>query len=235
MFPKFEIFGEVFYSYPLVLGVIWAIGFEYSKALNKNLKHFNLLFFILFIAAWVGAKILFLLTLDDQTLEKISSNTNFWLGGGFVFLGGLIGGLGIVAIHKLYFKQRIFEYEFLLLPLTLGHALGRIGCFLAGCCYGTSCDLFWSIHLHGLDRHPVQLYEAFSLFVLFGVLRFRWRKGQSLLPVYLGSYFLLRFSLEFFRGDKIRGVYWMGLSTSQFISIAGFLCLLGWFALRKRV
>ena len=233
MFPKFEIFNEAFYTYPLILGVIWAVGFEYSRALNKNLKHFTILFVVLFVCAWLGAKGLFLITLESSLSDQVSQSKNFWLGGGFVFLGGLIGGLIVVGMHKLLFKQKLSDYEFMLLPLTLGHALGRVGCFLAGCCYGTSCDLPWAIHLHGQDRHPVQLYEAFSLLLLFLILRSRWNKGKSIFVFYLGFYFILRIFIEFFRGDHIRGVYLFGLSTSQIISLCGIVLVLITLALRK--
>lgn len=234
MFPKFEIFGEVFYSYPLVLGLIWAMGIEYSRSLNKGIPRFSTLLFTLFIAAWVGAKILFLVTLDEDLAQKISSQTQFWLGGGFVFLGGLIAGLSVIVLHKLYFKTKFSDYEFLVLPLALGHSMGRVGCFLAGCCFGGSCDLPWAVHMQGEMRHPVQLYESFGLLALFIILRWRYQSGKSVLVGYLMGYLSLRFFLEFFRGDKIRGIYWWGLSTSQIICIAGVLGLILLIALRKR-
>ena len=112
MFPKFEIFNEVFYTYPLILGAIWAVGYEYSRSLNQNLKNYSWLFLTVFIAAWLGAKGLFLFTLDTERANQFSQTANFWLGGGFVFLGGLIAGLLVIAAHKSFFNQKIILVVF---------------------------------------------------------------------------------------------------------------------------
>lgn len=234
MWPKFQILGETFYTYPLILGLIWAVGFEYSRALNTKLKNFNFLFLSLFIFSWLGAKVLFLITLDELQAKQIAMASNFWLGGGFVFLGGLIGGLLVIFSHKLLKKQKINDYEFMLLPLTIGHSLGRVACFLAGCCYGTSCELPWSVHMHGEYRHPVQLYEALILIGIFLYLRKRYKNQKTIFLPYLSLYFVSRFILEFFRGDKIRGIFLWGLSTSQIISLMGLILVIGAMMLRKR-
>lgn len=235
MWPKFQVLGEMFYTYPLILGLIWAVGFEYSRALNTKLKNFNLLFLSLFIFSWLGAKVLFLITLDEVQAKQIAQASNFWLGGGFVFLGGLIGGLSVILLHKIFKNQKISDYEFMLLPLTLGHSMGRIACFFAGCCYGTFCELPWSVHMHGAFRHPVQLYEASILVGIFLFLRKRFQNHKSIFLPYLSLYFVSRFFLEFIRGDKIRGIFWFGLSTSQIISLIGLIIVIAVMMLRKRV
>jgi phosphatidylglycerol:prolipoprotein diacylglycerol transferase len=117
--------------------------------------------------------------------------------------------------------------------LPLAHAVGRLGCFLAGCCYGAAHDLPWAVtytdpaaaDLNGtpLGRplHPTQLYEALLELGNFAVVTWVWRRApRSWAPVatWLGLYGAERFALEFLRGDP-RGA-WLGLSTSQWLALA---------------
>ena len=77
--------------------------------------------------------------------------------------------------------------------------------------------------MHGRDIHPVQLYESFLLMGLGALSIWAIKKeiaGYKIVLSYLISYSIVRFIVEFFRGDLIRGIYWMGLSTSQMVSIA---------------
>ena len=223
MLPVFNLLGFEFYSYPLVLGMIWALGFHYSKFLiNKRsigFPHFNLFYFGIFLVAWIGAKVLFLITIDASLGQRAMRSSHFWLGGGFVFYGGLIAGSFGVILYSRIRKIPLQSFEFILPVLSLGHGVGRLGCFLAGCCHGRVCELPWSVHMHGEFRHPVQLYEAFLLFVLSYWLYKRYKESKPLLVHYFGLYAAIRFVLEFFRGDEIRGLYFSFLSTSQIISL----------------
>jgi phosphatidylglycerol:prolipoprotein diacylglycerol transferase len=106
--------------------------------------------------------------------------------------------------------------------ITVAHAFGRIGCFFAGCCYGKPTDSFLGVQFPKLPVpvHPTQLYEAAFLFFLFGsfsylLLRRNFRHNLSL---YLISYGVFRFAMEFLRNDH-RGALVSGLSPSQFWSI----------------
>jgi phosphatidylglycerol:prolipoprotein diacylglycerol transferase len=210
-----------------MMGLSWGIGYQLSRSLlieNFNdLKGFRALFWGLFIFSWLGAKVFFLLTAPQDLAGKIIANSSFWLGGGFVFYGGLIFGLAYLFVYSLVLKQFEFKKMAYFIPgLTIGHAVGRIGCFLAGCCFGTETTSFLSVRMHEAHRHPVQLYESATLFLLgYFILR---KLKQGVKPGIAVSYYLmfysaLRFSLEFIRGDKIRGIY-SGLSTSQWVSIA---------------
>ena len=119
---------------------------------------------------------------------------------------------------------RVADYAFT--ALALGHGIGRLGCLAAGCCYGRYTDLPWGVALAGdLSRHPTQVYEALLNFALFGFLAGyalprvkdgRWQSGGVLL-CYVMGYALLRFVVEFFRGDD-RGASWAGLSPSQWLA-----------------
>ena len=109
--------------------------------------------------------------------------------------------------------------------IPLGHAIGRVGCLFAGCCYGLPYNGIGAIHLNpvGITHpvFPVQLLEAVLNLILSGCLLLYSRKkpsGYSLLFLYLICYAVIRFLLEFLRGDQIRGLF-IGLSTSQWISL----------------
>lgn len=215
------------YSYPLFMGISWGVAYVWSKKManerGQSSKEFNLFVAGIFLAVWIGAKTLFLTTVNKNLALKYIVSSNFWLGGGFVFYGGLIGGLLFLFIYKHTKKDfRYEEYDYLVAPLCISHAIGRVGCFLAGCCYGDVCHLPWAVTLRGTQRHPVQLYESFLLLVL-GLLIYKMqRKGTGFYKIaaaYIGGYSVLRFSLEFFRGDLKRGIHFGFISTSQIIAI----------------
>lgn len=221
MLPYFRIGSEIIYTYPLIIGFVWAgsyfIGKEILISKRETIPAYNVYFFGVFVFAWMFSKVLFLITLDNTLVERAIGSSNFWLGGGFVFYGGLIGG-ALATISFAKFKRvPIKKFSFAIPILALAHSLGRVGCFLAGCCFGSETDFFLNYHSHGADRHIVQVYEAAGLFILGVILIKRFLANKGVMIPYFVSYAILRFLLEFLRGDDIRGVYL--LSTSQWISI----------------
>ena len=116
----------------------------------------------------------------------------------------------------------------LIIPVVpLAHALGRVGCFCAGCCYGIPMDPPWGVCFHsalaphGVALFPVQLLEAALNFILFLFLYHyakKPRKPGAVLGLYLVCYAVERFGLEYLRFDEIRG-FLFGISTSQWISL----------------
>ena len=182
----------------------------------------------------LGAKLLSILTSINYIIEY---NLSFMdvMRNGFVFYGGLIGGfLGILLYCKIYKLSCADFFDIFAVSVPLGHAFGRVGCFLSGCCYGVKlpeAGLFtvtytpeWGVPAGtpvGVPLLAVQLIEATCLLILYGVLEITFRKSSKkglCAYVYLFSYAILRFVLEFFRGDGARG-FIFGASTSQFISI----------------
>lgn len=164
-------------------------------------------------------------------LEYIKNGDFSFFEGGIVFYGGLFGGvLGAVLGLRLT-DCKFSQLEEIAVPyIPLGHAIGRIGCTLAGCCFGVPYDGIFAIHyphsLIGLPAEqgyfPVQPLEALLNTGVFLFLLFYSRKKREpfvLLCMYLTIYSVIRFVLEFFRGDKFRGIYF-NLSVSQWISIA---------------
>ena len=201
-----------------------------------------------FIGAIIGAKLLYLITsVEVYWLPQLSfaDNMKYWLaliaGGGLVFYGGLIGALLGALRYVLHFKAPVsamLDLGFAGVPLF--HAFGRIGCFLAGCCYGVEYHgvlavTFPENNLGGAPTEellPVQLMEAALNLILWAVLLAVYRRTSRrwlTSGLYLTCYGVMRFILEFFRGDIIRGSIF-SLSTSQFISIfivaAGVLLLI---------
>ena len=163
--------------------------------------------------------------------------------GGMTFIGGLIGGvitfIGVYFLFVYVINPRLPEGSFFKanmnkgiwylvriapISITIAHAFGRIGCLFAGCCYGQKTDAWygiWNAEL-GYKTVPVQLYESIFLFVLSAVmilLLFHF-KSKDTMAIYLVSYGIWRFIIEFFRADNTeRGQFIPGLTPSQFWSI----------------
>jgi phosphatidylglycerol:prolipoprotein diacylglycerol transferase len=198
--------------YPIVVGCAWGVSYNYisNKLALLDRRIFHFLFLIIFFMSWLGSKLLFLLTVP--TNQVLHNRLDFWSGGGFVFYGGLIQAAIVVLVlylSNLKIKNHLDLYsrEYIA-ALLLGHAVGRIGCFLVGCCYGIAVN---QVVL------PVQLIESVALFILFK----RMPKNKNLfqnIKWYFVSYAVLRFVLEFLRADPERGVIGI-FSTSQFISL----------------
>ncbi|MFL5784967.1 MAG: prolipoprotein diacylglyceryl transferase [Bacteriovoracaceae bacterium] len=217
--------GFILYSYPLFMGLGWGVAYQiFFELLPSTFERWKaqLLFWGMFVFSWLGAKILFLYTVPDEISAALFQQSSFWIGGGFVFYGGFLGALFFLLVLKgLKFPITTDLLWTMVPPLTIGHAIGRFGCFLAGCCYGKETELFWGIHLHGAKRHPTQLLE-FGLLLSLGIFLLRSRlPKRTLITIYLVSYGVIRLWIEFLRGDQIRG-QWGSLTPSQWIS----LCLI---------
>ncbi len=159
-----------------------------------------------------------------------AGDLDFLNNGGLVFYGGLFGGIaGAIFGAKLAGRQTA-ELERAFIPyIPLGHAIGRIGCVMAGCCYGIPYNgigaLYYPSAVSGVSpvqgRFPVQLLEAIldvGIFVCLWRMEKTRRRRFALLFAYLGMYGAIRFATEFLRGDSLRGIY-AGLSTSQWVSL----------------
>jgi phosphatidylglycerol:prolipoprotein diacylglycerol transferase len=155
---------------------------------------------------------------------------------GFVFMGGLAGAAFSGGAYLYCRRISLPDTADMVAPaVALGHAIGRLGCFFAGCCYGLPTASFWGVRftdpgclvpngLLGIQLHPVQLYESAGNLALFGLLDFLFRRRNRLprgavFLAYAAGYSALRFALEFFRGDE-RGGFFLRLSPSQLAGIA---------------
>ncbi|MDP2309879.1 MAG: prolipoprotein diacylglyceryl transferase [Pseudomonadota bacterium] len=164
--------------------------------------------------------------------------------GGLVFYGGLIGAVLSALVYIRWRRQSAWRVLDLYAPfIVLGHALGRLGCFAAGCCYGAPTDLPWAVVYPmggkppgGVPLHPTQLYEVLANVLIGGVLlavRARGPRGGATngdgltFAALLLLYPAFRSVNELFRGDGIRGaavggVAAGGLTNGQAISVALF-------------
>ena len=229
MYPFIRIAGNNLSTYALMalVGALIAGGFAEHQAVKRGAHPFYMIEVLLYgaVGVFLGGHLLYGLVhikeLKDGFLQAF---------GGQVFYGGLLGALAVGAIvikRKGYPKALYYDVSATASPLF--HGFARIGCFLVGCCYGVESEHGFTytqalIHsANGVNRFPVQLLEAGLNFVLFGILYALLRKGRcagSLLYIYLSCYAVIRFGLEFLRGDyALRGM-WLGLSTSQWISAA---------------
>lgn len=163
--------------------------------------------------AYVGANINDYLQ-DPLAMIRVDQGGLIYYGG---FIGAFIAGIIFARIKQL---NILALADYVVSALPLGHAFGRIGCFLNGCCFGSVSDLPWSIWLHGANRHPVQLYEAFLNLAIYTLLLLAYRRRKrngEILAIYCLTYPLGRFLLEFLRGDERLG--WHGISYAQIISL----------------
>ena len=149
--------------------------------------------------------------------------------GGFVFYGGLIGAVIACCLYSRHRGWPVLErLDMFTVAVPLFHVFGRIGCFMAGCCYGVEADWGFTYTLapapeaNGVPRVPIQLIEAACNLLLFAGLLALFLKDRlrgRLVAVYGIAYGVIRFIDEFWRGDVYRGI-WGPFSTSQWISIA---------------
>lgn len=238
MYPYFHIFGLDLPAYGTMalVGVFVAAAFVafYNRG-GRFVPQSDLGLAMVYALAGVliGAKALSLLTAIPYFIENFSlifssvERFTAFLLNGWVFYGGLIGGF-----IGGYIFCRSFKVDFLagcsaIVPaIPLFHVFGRIGCFLAGCCYGIEHEhgIAFTNSIaapNGVPLLPIQLIEAGANVVIFAVLLLAQRKMKRkwlVLPLYAALYAVTRFVLEFWRGDAARGVAL--LSTSQWISIA---------------
>lgn len=214
-------------------GVLSAAGYAAAihwlskrrEAMGLSEDRFWTLVYWLFGGILLGAKLAYVLVERDLTL--LWRDPRY----GFVFYGGVFGcvAAGFIARRRMGgFDLRAVADHFAA-AMPLGHAIGRLGCLGAGCCYGRHTGLPWGLPMAGdPSRHPVQLYEAGFNLALFAF------AGYYLLPrrlpvlrVVLVAYAAARFLLEFLRDDA-RGAGLFGLSPSQVAALLAIVLAALW-------
>lgn len=234
------------YGFLLAVGVLVAIILIqiWGKKENINRETLTNFLFYTFLIALLGAKLFLFVTEIKFYLSNPGKIKNLITSAG-TFYGGLIcGGLfaaWYIKKHKLVFRQLT---DIMVPAVALAHFFGRLGCFFAGCCWGREAEgcaiavqFTDSRATTGVPMHthlyPTQLIEAvlnlLNFVVLFILLKKRKFMGQ-VFAVYIFNYSLIRFCVEFFRGDPDRGYVFGGthapftsLSVPQLISIIGFI------------
>lgn len=240
MYPiLFEIGDWPVYSYGVLLAAAYLIGLQLGVVRARRAgvdpaKVMDLGIYLI-IAALVGAKLM-LIAVDWEYFRQQPRELLSLVRAGGVFYGGLILAVivGLVLVRR--YKLPVWTTADLMAPgIALGHVVGRLGCLLAGCCYGRPTDVPWAITFTdphaaanvgtplGVALHPTQMYDAGAELLILGLLLFTERKGRPFAGRTFWAYLLLygisRFIIEFYRGDVSRGTIGGTLSTSQFVSL----------------
>lgn len=158
------------------------------------------------LGAVVGSKLGMWLFLPPMEMEALWHHLLEWDFTGKTVVGGIGGGYIGVEVAKRLVGITSSTGDAWAVALPLGQAIGRIGCLLAGCCYGAPSELPWALPLGGVGRHPVQLYEALLDLTLAGVLwhiRLEPRPSGHLFRRYLVGYSVIRLVMEEFRGEPV--------------------------------
>ena len=254
MKPFFDIFGAKvpFYGTLIVCAYLIGVVIAIHNAKKYGMPKEDIIFASTYAALglFLGAKLLYFITLLPKLighfdlLFKYPAEFLAYIFGGYVFYGGFIGVvLGVWIYCARYKVSKIVMINCLTPVIPFIHSIGRIGCFMAGCCYGIEYHGPLCIHfpvneispeLSLVPRFPVQLLESglnMMLFIVLMMIGRKKRQDAKILGIYLICYSVLRFILEFLRGDIIRGQL-LGITTSQWVSV--FLLPLGVYLVLKK-
>ncbi|MFC2011812.1 prolipoprotein diacylglyceryl transferase [Chloroflexota bacterium] len=183
------------------------------------------------------------LALTGQVIDYLQYPGQIIGGSGLTIWGAVIGaGLGIWAFSK--FSKSNFSYlaDLIAPGLILAQIVGRIGCTINGCCYGSECDLPWavvymhpeSLAPHGIAVHPTQVYEIIYLIIMFIIslsIRSKLKSDGLLFLVYLAMYSLWRLGIDFIRDGN---PFLFGLHQAQVIAIITLVVTIPMIVLRAR-
>ncbi len=225
------------YGLMIALGLLIAESLAERKARKLHIptEPIMSMVFAAIFSGLLGAKILYWATILDQVIANPSIMLDF--GNGFVVYGSIIGAIIGVTLYCRIKKIDLLTYLDLTIPYAaLTQAFGRIGCFLAGCCYGFECHSWYAVTFtestlapNNVPLFPSQLVYSAANLLHFIVLLYCYKKVKhkgQVFSLYLIFYSIGRYLLEYVRGDLIRGSVGV-FSTSQFISL--FILLIGVF------
>lgn len=230
-----DIGGFKIYSYGLMLVIAFFTGVMIARrrAPKYGLKPdqiWDVCFWGL-IAGVIGARAVFILQelpYYSKHMEEVYS-LRF---DGLTSYGGLLGGLIAFILWCIRAKVPVFRMLDVVAPAFLvGHAIGRIGCLLNGCCYGNHCDLPWAIHVPDAPglHHPAQIYDSFFNLVGFGLVLFigrnRLKVGQ-MTGLFLIAHGIARVIYEFWRRDATSG-YFLNMPFTEAQLVSALMALVG--------
>ncbi|HVO98260.1 MAG TPA: prolipoprotein diacylglyceryl transferase [Bryobacteraceae bacterium] len=242
MFPKLITIGSFYLP---TYGVLVALGFLAGLSITVKLarksgldaeKVTNLAVYVA-LAGLIGAKLL-MIAFDWPDIQIFSLAT---LQAAGVFQGGLILALITAVFYIRHSKLPALPVFDAFAPgIAIGHAIGRLGCFAAGCCWGKECHLPWAVTFKnpdansltgvplGVPLHPAQLYESATEALLFAFLYWRYGKPHNpgqIIGLYLLLSSIIRFLIEFERFHEQALPFGLPLSITQWIAIG--LAILG--------
>jgi phosphatidylglycerol:prolipoprotein diacylglycerol transferase len=234
----FDFGGFSLYSYGVLLAAAYLLGLQFAliraRARGLDAQRVMDLGIWIIVSALVGAKLLLLVVDFDQFSRNPSDLLGLARSGG-VFYGGLIAAVIVALVYLRRHKLPLWTTTDVFAPgIALGHIVGRLGCLLAGCCFGRPTSVPWAITFTNpaaaanvgtplnIPLHPTQLYEAGAELIIL-VFLLLWERRSTGFPgrtfwSYMLLYGVSRFVIELYRGDS-RGMVFDALSTSQFVSV----------------
>jgi phosphatidylglycerol:prolipoprotein diacylglycerol transferase len=216
------------YSFFMSLGILAGLLVYFWEARRTNTlgeSNINIIVGAL-IGAVIGAKLLdFIVDYKYFIVNFWDVNTIFY---GKTIIGGFIGGAMGAKVAKKIFNIKAKRGNLFAPAIAIGVAIGRIGCFLRGCCYGKPTSLPWGVNFgDGISRHPTQIYESIFMLGMFIYLEkiknHKDVKPGQLFKILMVSYFIFRFFIEFLRVEEI--AFW-GLTSFQVISLFAIIYLI---------
>lgn len=251
MYPVLFKFGPLtIHTYGLfvAIGFLLGLGLAVRQAKKEGIPSYKIvdLGFYILLAAIIGSRLFFIFINIGHYIKNPLDIFKIWEGG-LVFYGGILLAVPTVIWYAKKSGLSLWNMADVFAPsIAIGHSIGRIGCFAAGCCYGKPAEsLPWAVTFTdpqslariGIPLHPTQLYESAGEFINFLILitlrRYKSFDGQLFLT-YALLYSVLRFIVEFFRGDIGRGFIIYNMSLSQGISILMFLIASGGLIVLKK-
>jgi phosphatidylglycerol:prolipoprotein diacylglycerol transferase len=247
MLPRlFEIGPFTLYSFGLmvILGFGAAVWLAVRLARERGLDGDALLdsAMVILFASIIGARLLFVLLNWGEYSRQMLEVAAIWRGG-MSFHGGVIAGVLAGVLFLLRRRQPVAAMADAAAPaLALGYAIGRVGCFLNGCCYGAPTQLPWGVHFPGGDPgvhyHPAQLYATALNLILAGALLHAYRRPHragQIMALWVVGYSAYRFGIEALRKGVTAEVFALGLTEAQVFSLLTLAAgLAWWFWLRRR-
>jgi len=235
MYPVLFKFGPLTihtYGFCIAIGFVAALMYVSRTAKQRQINSeiiIDLCFYAL-VFGMIGGRILYVILEWDSFENNLLEIFKIW-NGGLVFYGGFIVAL-IFSWRYMKIKQLpVMQTLDILAPaVALAHGFGRIGCFFAGCCYGSHCELPWAVTFThpltlarpGIPLHPTQLYSSAMNFFIFGILFYFYKrnpKAGSIAIAYLLIYGIGRICIELFRGDDRGAVFLYLFSPAQAIGL----------------
>ncbi|PKM93070.1 MAG: prolipoprotein diacylglyceryl transferase [Elusimicrobia bacterium HGW-Elusimicrobia-4] len=237
MYPTlFKIGFLEIHTYGVFVALGFFVGFKmllfYGKKSSFSPALIEKLTFLVFIFSLIGARLFYVLISFGEFAENPLDIFKVWQGG-LVFWGGFLGGAITVIIFSIKHKMPLWKLADVFAPaLAIGHALGRIGCFFAGCCYGKNTDSFLGVVFPenclaptGIKLVPTQILSSILLLILFLILVIFWKRKKFDGQIFFMYTVLLsvgRFLIEFLRGD-FRGNLILGITPTQIVSVVMFI------------
>ncbi|MBI2343038.1 MAG: prolipoprotein diacylglyceryl transferase [Deltaproteobacteria bacterium] len=246
--------GLTIYTYGVLVATAFLVGMFWvdreARRVGENPARATDLVFYIIVAAIVGSRIVYVLVSErEQFFQDPLSFFRIWEGG-LVFYGGFLGALLVALWYIQKHHLNFWRTADIFVPgVALGHAIGRVGCLMAGCCHGRPAlhNAWWTLtfppHEHGfappgVPLYPTQPLESIAELLIFAILVVVGRRKRfegEVFATYLFLYAIVRTALETVRGDAVRGFLFGGLlSTSQAISLLLGFAAIGIWVVRRR-